>query len=61
MQPHLLQSIESPSDKIIKTYQPEVAGKVSAPQADWDVLHQGMYLVANGALGLVQHQAVLRT
>ena len=51
MQPHILDSIKSPTGQVVKTFKPTVLNKVSAPQAYWDVLHQGMYDVANTSQG----------
>ncbi len=51
MQPHLLNSVTTPEGASVTTFKPKVMNTVSAPAAYWDVLHQGMYLVANSPQG----------
>ena len=51
MQPHVLHSIISPKGQNIKTFQPKVTQNISAPQAFWNVIHQGMYAVCNTPQG----------
>jgi len=51
LEPHLMQSIVSPTGQVVKTFTPKVMAKITAPQKYWDILHKGMYLVANGSQG----------
>jgi penicillin-binding protein 2 len=51
MQPHLMQSIMTPSGQVIQTFKPKVLNTVKAPANYWDVLHQGMHLVTNSSRG----------
>ena len=50
-QPHLVASITSADGKLVKTFKPTVVTKIQAPAAYWNVLHQGMHLVADGSMG----------
>lgn len=51
MEPHFMQSITAPDGKVVARFKPKVISTIKAPQKYWDVLHQGMYLVANSPLG----------
>ncbi len=51
MEPHLLDTVATPSGKQIEAFQPKIMNKVTAPSTFWDILHQGMYLVANSPQG----------
>lgn len=51
LEPHLMQSIVTPTGQVVKTFTPKVMAKITAPQQYWDIIHKGMYLVVNGPQG----------